>query len=301
MQKLQGNGSSKECHQHKIKMKHRETDLVEFETDKQLELSELEFRVIFKSENDAKNDVINFIEKYEWLGKINNYWNYAFALTYQDKIVNVVMIGTPAMFTKVIGENTTQYEQTIHRGASCSIAPKNSGSFLIAKALDWMVNNTPYRLFYGYSTPSGANEYGYIYQSLGFNLISKNAGTKLEYLKPNTTDRWLSDRHLRKLSNYKKIAKKLGFKWQGSWNTKWKIHWDKMPEEVSLAIKLEQKEEMKSLKFRKVEPKFRYLKIKGKDKRETKHLIRLFKENNPKLVNEDGSLGLPYPKKDQII
>ena len=74
-----------------------------------------------------------------------------------------------------------------------------------------------------------------------------------------------------------------------------------MPEEVSLAIKLEQKEEMKSLKFRKVEPKFRYLKIKGKDKRETKHLIRLFKENNPKLVNEDGSLGLPYPKKDQII
>lgn len=292
-----------ECHQHKVKIKNIQYDLELFELTKdqveEIQIQDLTFEVIQKDNKQRIKEVKEFINRYEWLGKINHYWNYAFALTYKEKMVTVCMIGTPTMFSRLLGEGTKDLEQTIHRGASCSIAPKNAGSFLIANAIKWMVQHTPYRVFSGYSTPSGAFEYGYIYQSLNAILVSKDAGTRLEYLKPGTQDKWLSDRHLRKIANYKRIAKKLGYEWEKSWNTLWKIHWHLMPERVEKAIRNELKEEMKTITFRAVEPKFKYVLIKGLDKRETKSLLKRFKENNPRLVNPDGSIGLPYPKKDQ--
>lgn len=293
--------ATNECYQHKVKMKHQKEDLVLFnltkEAAKNLSISDLNFEVVQKEDLHRVEDVIKFIEKYEWLGIINRYWNFAFCLTYQEKIVCCVMIGTPQMGSKLLGENTKELEQVIHRGASCSIAPKNSGSFLISNAIEWMVNNSPYRLFYGYSTTEGANEYGYIYQSLNAILVSDKAGNRMEYLKPGTENKWLSDRHLRKLSNYKKQARKLGIEWDLSWHEGWKVIWDNIPDEIEQQIRQQVKDDMKNLKFRKVHPKLKYLIIKGKDKRETKKLRNLFKELNPKLIKKDGTLGLPYPKK----
>ncbi|MBL7663512.1 MAG: hypothetical protein JNM93_00150 [Bacteriovoracaceae bacterium] len=293
---------SNTCHQYKKKMQFQEEDRINFGLNKNqvLKISDLEFKVIDKTDLKSVSEVKSFIEKYEWYGKINNYWNFTFALTYQDKIVCCVMIGTPMMFSKCLGEDTKNLEQTILRGASCSIAPFNSGSYLIAKAIKWVLANSPYRLFSGFSTTHEAFEYGYIYQSLNAILVSDKAGTRLEYLKPGTQDRWLSDRHLRKISNYRTQMKMLGIDWNKNWNDRWRVLWENIPSDIADMLKAQVKADMQTLTFRKVPPKLKYLIIKGVDKRETKHLLKLFREHNPKLVNADGSLGLPYPKNGRV-
>lgn len=290
------------CFQYIKKLENKKQDEIDFklEEGRKLSISDLNFEVIYKTDNTRVKEVVSFIERYEWLGKINNYWNYSFALTYENKLVAVIMVGTPSTFSKILGPKTMQLEQNIHRGASCYIAPKNAGSFLISKAINFLVKETPYRLFSGYSTPTGASELGIIYQSLNFVLYTNKAGRRQEFLKPGTGNEWICDRVLRKQTNYKRIAKRLGFTWQKNWNEKWKIHWENMPKGVEEEIKREQKEEMKKYTFRKVEPKLKYILIKGKNKRETKQLNNLFKEHNPKLMNNDGSIGLPYPKRKHV-
>lgn len=288
------------CHQQKIKLELTESDKREFGINPgELSISDLDFTVITKEDKEKVQEVYKFIKKYEWLSTINNYWNYIFALTYNEKLVTVIMVGTPCAFSTLLGKDTKYLEQQILRGASCSIAPHNSGSYLMSKGIEFMIKHTPYRVFYGYSTMHEAFEFGHLYRACNFMLINKNAGTKLEYLKPGTQNKWLSDRHLRKLSNYKKISKRLGIEWQKEWSSNWSIFWNKMPPHLVDLIKTEQKREARLLTFRKVPPKLKYAYIKGRSKKETKRLLNLFKQRNPDLVNDDGTLGYEYPSKEE--
>ena len=94
---------------------------------------------------------------------------------------------------------------------------------------------------------------------------------------------WFSNRNFRRRNIYNKIAKELNIL----------VSWKKVsdiPKEVKKILDNEINKYKKYCIERKTQPKHKYLYILGKDKRETKFLMRKFQNKNPKLIK------LNYPK-----
>ena len=183
-----------------------------------------------------------------------------------------------------------------------SLAPKNMGSSLIMYAINWMVQNTNYRFFTCYSDPM-AKELGTIYQACNFIYLGQNFGSREMFYDPTLpTKPSFSDREFRKVSYFKVYARELGLAWQPNWSIDGKMQWQNvgLVNEHSLREKSRQrKHECESINL---PPKHKYVYIKGRNKRETKHLYRVFKEHNPQLthlLNNKEKRGLPYPSPDQ--
>jgi hypothetical protein len=193
----------------------------------------------------------------------------------------------PNAFSTILGAKTKKIERLISRGACISWSPKNLASSLIMFAINWMVRNTHYRVFTAYSDPE-AKELGTIYQACNFYYLGQNSGTTKQYKIEN--GRWVSDRHFRSRSVYKRLAKENGIELDDNWILKEKIHWELMPNEVALEIKRLSKEYQNSCEVRIVPRKHKYLYILGSNKKETRLLREEFVKLNPKLAN------LPYPK-----
>lgn len=293
---------SSTCHQYVVKKQYENADLLEFnltsEQRSKLKVSDFEFIYIQKSDKKRLEQLKKFIIKYEYLGNLPQRYTHCFALFLDEKIVAGIVMGTPYSFSNILGKSNYHLEKVIMRGASCSICPKNTGSWLISKSINWMVKNTEFRVFSGYSDPR-ANEKGKIYQALNAILLSKKAGTRYEYAKVSNPQKWFSDRHFRKLGAYKRYAKNAGITWNTHWNTNFKINWDKIPKVTAEVLRFMSKEDQKSSLKRKVPQKYKYILIKGKDRRETKQLLNLFKEHNPKLIQNNGKLGLAYPSESE--
>lgn len=152
---------------------------------------------------------IQFIERYEWLGKIGWAVKWCFTARYDGKLAGVVLMSEPTMATKF-----KQYEVLIQRGAASSWAPKNLNSMLVMFSCRWMVKNTNKRLFTCYSDPT-AGEVGTIYQACGFMYLGQGWGvTKGRQL---LSGKIVSDREFTKTSSMKKWARSLGIKWESSW------------------------------------------------------------------------------------
>jgi len=272
------------CWQYNIRLNNLSEDLQRagLTTEDVENLKVSDFQIQY--ETQAFEEVKNFIERHEWLGRVSLYPTHIFTARYKGMLAGVVIMDMPSVFSKMLGETTRKIERLISRGACISWSPKNLGSSLIMFAIKWMVKNTDYRLFVAYSDVE-AKELGTIYQACNFFYLGKKSGAKKQY--KTETGRWVSDRYFRARSVYKKLAKNDGIKWVDEWQDGDSVMFDKMPEEIAARIKKLSKDYLQSCESRDMQLKHKYAYVLGANNAETKYLRKLFKERN-KIY--------PYPK-----
>jgi len=292
------------CWQYDIRLNNLKEDMlrdgISEEDLSNMSISDFEFSFVDKSNKVVFAEVVGFIERHEWLGKMSLYPTHLFVARYKHRIVpgslsknvlaGVIVMDMPASFSNLLGKDTRKIERLVSRGACISWSPKNLASSLLMYSIKWMVANTQYRLFTAYSDPE-ARELGTIYQACNFTYIGQNFGVGKKYRYPNT-DRWISDRSFRSRSAYRRYAKALGIAWQDSWQLAGKdtIDWTKVPDDVEDALRAESKRQYQICDVRETPSKHKYCYILGRTKKETKILKKRFAELNPNLIN------LPYPK-----
>jgi len=272
------------CWQYNIRLNNLSEDLQRagLTTEDVENLKVSDFQIQY--ETQAFEEVKNFIERHEWLGRVSLYPTHIFTARYKGMLAGVVIMDMPSVFSKMLGETTRKIERLISRGACISWSPKNLGSSLIMFAIKWMVKNTDYRLFVAYSDVE-AKELGTMYQACNFFYLGKKSGAKKQY--KTETGRWVSDRYFRARSVYKKLAKNDGIKWIDEWQDGDSVMFDKMPEEIAARIKKLSKDYLQSCESRDMQLKHKYAYVLGANNAETKYLRKLFKERN-KIY--------PYPK-----
>lgn len=290
------NYKGKECWQKQIRRKNLKEDLLRAgltkEQAEKIKVSEIKCRFVDPDDFETKRKVVEFINEHEWLGKNANRPTHNFVAEYNGIIVGVQVLATPNAFSHILGKEFMNNEKLIARGACISWSPKGLGSRLLMFAINWMVKNTEFKIFTAYSDEE-AREIGTIYQACNFIYLGKNFGGRYQYYDPNNPQRgWFSDRVFRKVGQYKKYAISLGIDWHKDWNTQGKMHWENVPDEIERKLRLESKEYERRCLKRETPKKHKYLYIKGKDKRETKQLMKIFEKNNPKLV------GLKAPRRE---
>jgi hypothetical protein len=267
------------CWQYDIRLNNREDDLaianLTEEYVSKLKVSDFEFRVV--TEKDQRQELIRFIERHEWLGKISMYATHWFACYHKDILAGVIIMSMPNAYSKMLGEDTRKIEREISRGACVSWSPKNLASALLMWSVRWMVENTNYRLFIAYSDPS-AKELGTIYQACNFMYLGQTAGAKKMYINPYS-GKLTSDRFFRARSAYKKYAIELGIPWGNNWNKDSKMLWDNIPDDIEKQLREHSKLVQSNAIKVDVPLKHKYAMVLGKDKGETKKLKRLFKQN----------------------
>lgn len=297
------------CWQYDIRLSNREEDLKAAgltEADvKDLKISDFEFSYVHAGK-DSRNlpdnyvvtednaevckDVKAFIERHEWLGKLSLFPTHRFVARYKGILAGVIIMDQPAVFSKLLGDQTRKMERLVSRGACVSWSPKNLASALLMWSIKWMVKNTRYRVFTAYSDPE-AKELGIIYQACNFIYLGKTSGTQKMYSNPLSEKRtWFSDRSFRSRSAYKRYAKALKITWDATWQRKNTILWANIPADVQDKLKGVAKEVEKNCVVRIVPRKHKYCYILGRSKKETKELMKAFRDKNPKIVD------LPYPK-----
>jgi hypothetical protein len=274
------------CWQYDIRLNNLTNDLIRvgltLEETQDLKVNNF----VFQNEDKKMcfNEIKEFIERHEWLGRLSLYPTHIFTARYKGILAGVVIMDMPSVFSKMLGEKTKKLERLISRGACISWSPKNLGSSLIMFAINWMVKNTDYRLFIAYSDVE-AKELGTIYQACNFYYLGKKSGAKNQY--KIETGRWVSDRYFRARSVYKRLAKENGITWQDEWQNGDSVMFDKMPKEIALQIRKLSKEYLLSCESREMKPKHKYAYVQGINKAETKKMRKLFIERN-KIY--------PYPK-----
>lgn len=283
------------CWQYDIRLNNYEEDLAEAgltdEYVKGLKVSDFEFRIV--EDKEDRQAMKEFIERHEWLGNLSQYTTHWFACYHNDILAGVILFNMPNAFSKMLGEDTPQLERLISRGACISWSPKNLASSLLMWSIKWMVDNTQYRLFTAYSDPT-AREIGTIYQACNFYYLGQKSGTTKRYINPYT-GKMVSDRYFRQKTAYRKYAGELGIEWQKDWNHPTGMCWDNIPDEIEEQLRAFSKKKQSESKVFHFPQKHKYAYILGRDKRETKHLKRVF-ENKiktylyPKDRNNDGKL-----------
>ena len=282
------NYNKNHCWQYEIRLQKEKEDR-EFIKNKfnidieDIKISDFEFNFIeLKNE---KNNAVEFIKRYEWLGTITQYSTHYFGAYYKGVLGGVLIFSMPNAFSKLLGENTKNIERLISRGACASWTPKGLASSFLMWSIKYMVKNTPYRLFTAYSDPT-AKELGTIYQACNFYYLGKQSGTNIRYINPYT-GKIVSDRFFRQRTAYKKYAKELNIEWDKKWEKTTGMNWDNVPDEIEIKLRQFSKEKQNSSKKIEYPSKHKYAFILGNSKIETKRLRKLFEEKN-KIY--------PYPK-----
>lgn len=282
------NYNKNHCWQYEIRLQKEKEDR-EFIKNKfnidieDIKISDFEFNFIeLKNE---KNNAVEFIKRYEWLGTITQYSTHYFGAYYKGVLGGVLIFSMPNAFSKLLGENTKNIERLISRGACASWTPKGLASSFLMWSIKYMVRNTPYRLFTAYSDPT-AKELGTIYQACNFYYLGKQSGTNIRYINPYT-GKIVSDRFFRQRTAYKKYAKELNIEWDKKWEKTTGMNWDNVPDEIEIKLRQFSKEKQNSSKKIEYPSKHKYAFVLGNSKIETKRLRKLFEEKN-KIY--------PYPK-----
>jgi len=199
----------------------------------------------------------------------------------------VCLMNLPNAFSKLLGEDTKKIERLISRGACVSWSPKNLASSFLMWCCQWMVKNSPYRLFTAYSDPT-AKELGTIYQACNFYYLGNESGTTTRYINPYT-GKVLSDRFFRVRSAYKKYAKELGIEWEKNWNNDQRMLWENVPDHVEKQLREHSKKKQQGATKITMPSKHKYAFVLGATKAETKKLRREFETRNADIIK-------PYPK-----
>ena len=276
------------CYQYQKRLDTIEEDKIKYNlTDEDIaniSLDDYEFKLI--TDSKEKQEAINFVKKYEWLGEISQFPTHYFGAYWKGILSGVIIFGMPNAFSKLLGENTKSIERLIQRGCSISFAHKHLASCFLSWCIRWMVHNTQYRLFTAFSDPQ-AKERGVIYKSLNFYYLGQKSGTTVRCINPYDETKIVSDRAFRSRSFYKRYAKDLGIEWQKNWNNDQSILWENIPDDIEKRLREYSKEMYKKAKKIEFPSKRKWAYVLGIDKRETKKLRKEFLEKNNVL---------PYPK-----
>jgi len=290
------------CWQYEIRQQNLRKDLKEAELTKEeynsLRIEDFEFSYVDKTNKEQCDEIKQFIERHEWLGKLPIWLTHRFTARHKknDALAGVIIMATPNSFSNILGEENKNKEKLISRGACISWAPKNLASWLITKSIKYMVKNTEFRAFSAYSDPE-AKELGTIYQACNFIYLGQKFGAGSQYLDPDNPKRgWFGSSGFADRSQIVRYAKKLGIEWQPEWykmvgkkKNYRKVNWKTIPEDISKQLKQERKAHQERCSKRKSPTKHKYIYILGRTKKETKKLKKLFAKLNP------GVLELPYP------
>ena len=282
------------CWQYEVRQRGLEKDLKELGASRYqlraIRISDFEFQHVSKEDKETCEIIKEFIIRHEWLGKMPHRPTHRFMATYQGHLAGVIVMATPNAFSNFLGKESRDKEKLISRGASISWSPKNLGSALVMFSIRWMVKNTGYRFFTGYSDTE-AKELGTIYQACNFIYLGQKSGAKYQYFDPAAPERgWFTDRIFRKTTSIKRYAEALGIFWQRGWQKRDNIHWNKIPERIRSHLKKASQKHQSLCIKKKIPRKHKYIYILGKDKRETIKLRSQFKKLNPSQVD------IPYPK-----
>lgn len=275
------NYNKNHCWQYEIRLQKEKEDR-EFIKNKfninieDIKISDFEFNFI-ESKNE-KNNAVEFIKRYEWLGTITQYSTHYFGAYYKGVLGGVLIFSMPNAFSKLLGENTKNIERLISRGACASWTPKGLASSFLMWSIKYMVKNTPYRLFTAYSDPT-AKELGTIYQACNFYYLGKQSGTNIRYINPYT-GKIVSDRFFRQRTAYKKYAKELNIEWDKKWEKATGMNWNNVPDEIEIKLRQFSKEKQNSSKKIEYPSKHKYAFVLGSSKIETKRLRKIFEERN---------------------
>jgi hypothetical protein len=277
------------CWQYDIRVNNLQEDIVESGIDPE-QINSLKVTDIYFKPLTAyleRQDATEFIQRHEWLGNLSQYTTHWFGAFYHDPnqglmgreiMVGVILMNMPNAFSKLLGDDTQTIERLISRGACISWSPKNLASSFLMWTIQWMVKNTPYRLFTAYSDPT-AKEIGTIYQACNFYYLGKKSGTTTRYINPYT-GRIVSDRFFRVRSAYKKYAKELGIAWDKSWSNDQKMLWENMSPVIEQMLRdFSKKKQSQSVPVD-FPSKHKYAYVLGATKAETKKLRKKFVERN---------------------
>lgn len=289
--------------QYEIRLQNKVEDLalsnLSEEAVKALSIDDFKFEYIAKDNKAGCREVKEFIERHEWLGKMPIWVTDRFTarLKSSNLLAGVVVMATPNTFSNLLGAEGKNLEKLIARGACISWSPKNLASWLIMQSIKWMVKNTDFRYFTAYSDPE-AKELGTIYQACNFIYLGQKFGSGYQYLDPQNRERgWFGDSGFSDRSQIVRYAKALGLQWQPEWykmvgakKNYRKVNWQNIPEESTQLLKQERARHKNSCEKRQSPTKHKYCYILGINRKETKSLVRQFKQNNPDKIN------LPYPQ-----
>lgn len=248
-----------------------------------ISIKDFEIRQITSKED--KQEAIEFIKRYEWLGTITQYSTHYFGAYYKGVLGGVTIFSMPNAFSKLLGEDTKNLERLVSRGACASWTPKGLASHFLMSSIRHMVATTQYRLFTAYSDPT-AKELGTIYQSTNWYYLGQKSGTTTRYVNPYT-GKVVSDRFFRQKTAYKKYAAELGIEWQKEWTGKSGVNWDLVPENIEKTLRDYSKKKQSESKAIEYPNKHKYAYVLGRSKLETKRLRKML-ESNVKTY--------PYPK-----
>ena len=287
------------CWQYEMRQQNLEEDLkaasLSFAKASTLRVSDFKFSYIPKDNKEMCQRIKYFILRHEWLGKMPHRPTHRFVATYKGHLAGVIVMATPNTFSYLLGRDNRDKEKLISRGACISWSPKNLASSLLMFSVRWMVQSTPYRYFSAYSDPE-AKELGTIYQACNFIYLGQNSGAKFEYQDPNSSENgWFSDRRFRKATSYKRYAFDMGIGWEGDWSKDGNMCWSRIPKDIASSLRQASKAHEARCIRRRLPRKHKYVYILGRDKNETRELIRAFEEVNPEKKN------LAYPKERGVI
>jgi len=291
------------CWQYEIRQQNKVRDLVEAGLTRceseALSIADFSFEYVPKDDAARCAEVVQFIKRHEWLGKMPIWVTHRFAVRLKKNgtLAGVIVMATPNSFSNLLGRESRGLEKLISRGACISWSPKNLGSWMIMQSLRWMTKNTEFRYFTAYSDPE-AKELGTIYQACNFHYLGQKFGSGFQYLDPsNATRGWFGDSGFNDRSQIVRYAKALGIEWQREWykmvgkkKNYRKVNWQAIPLDVAQQLKDERKAHRARCQKRRSPAKHKYCYILGRTKKETKKLKRLFATHSP------DKLGLPYPK-----
>ena len=266
------------CWQYEVKLSNLKDDLSNLAFNPEaVSLDNLSFKCINKEDKFGCYVVKCFIEKNEWLGKMPARPTHRFISAYNGDVTSAIVMATPNTFSNILGKENKDLEKLIARGASASWAPKNIGSWTIMRAIDWMVDNTPFRIFTGYGDPE-AKELGTIYQACNFYYLGQQSGTqKLYYDERKPWLGWFNDRNFRHQSNYRKYGRDIGFEIPFK---KYAPNWEIIPGEIKKKLKERERAYRDSCLSRESPRKHKYVYIKGETPKETRELRKLFLKMN---------------------
>jgi hypothetical protein len=281
------------CWQYEMRLRNLQEDLQEAGMNEQdilkLRVSDFVFEYVDKTDNKKCDEIKQFIQRHEWLGKLPARPTHRFVARFKENgtLAGAIVMATPNAFSHLLGKENRDLEKLVARGASISWAPKNLASWLVSASVRWMAKNTSFRIFTAYSDPE-AKELGTIYQAMNWNYLGQTSGSSKQYFDPKKPHLgWFSDRDFRKKSKYKMYAANLGID-LALWKTlmkKYSPNWEIIPKDMKIKIKKEEEKYRKSCLSRPVPPKHKYCYVLGKTKTETRQLRSLFEECNPNKVN----------------
>lgn len=283
------------CFQKEQRIQNAEEDLralgMSAEQAQKIRISDMSFEHVPSDRKDACAYVRDFIVRHEWLGTLPQRPTHRFVAVYQDAsgyrhLAGVLVMATPNTFANLLGSSSRDLEKLVARGASISWAPKNLGSWLIMNSVNWMVKNTDYRIFTAYSDPE-ARELGTVYQACNWFYLGRTSKAK-QYRDPQNPDLgWFSEREFRKKHRRLKEARAYGRAdelaryFTGPF--KYTPDWASMPEDLIEQVKAAERAHRARCETRWTKPKHKYALIRGASKKETKELLKRFKEMHPEI------------------